>query len=167
MQRTLLTLALVTAAGVAAAQTVQPPVSSNANAGINSSINAGAAAPPGGGARLDSGAAVNSTLRGAQTTGGAQTYTNAQMPTPTGGPMNTNIGATGSAGTSANANMANVPAQRLTGAAGTAQRRIEQDGYKNVQNLQKGDDGLWRGTALRGNAQVQVTVDRAGRVSAQ
>ena len=36
--------------------------------------------------------------------------------------------------------------------AGTAQKRIEQDGYKNVQNLQRGSDGLWHGTAMRGNA---------------
>ena len=31
----------------------------------------------------------------------------------------------------------------------------------------KGADGLWRGTAMRGNTQVQVAVDRAGRVSTQ
>ena len=93
-----------------------------------------------------------------------QMNTNAQMPN---GQMNSTIGASGSTGASANANMANAPTQRLTGAAGTAQKRIEQDGYKSVQNLQKGADGLWRGDATRGNAKVQVTVDRAGRVSAQ
>ena len=64
------------------------------------------------------------------------------------------------------ANMASAPAQRLTGAAGIAQHRIEQDGYKNARNLQMGADGLWHGTAMRGNTQVQVSVDRAGRVSA-
>ena len=55
----------------------------------------------------------------------------------------------------------------MTGAAHTAQKRIEQDGYKSVQNLQRGSDGLWHGTAMRGNTSVQVTVDRTGRVSAQ
>jgi hypothetical protein len=159
MKRSLLTLALVTAACAAAAQTTQPPISSNANANINSSINAGAAAPPGGGARLDTGGTVRDTLRGAQTTGGAQVYTNAQMPTPTTGSVN--------GGASANADVANAPAPRMTGPAGTAQRLIEQDGYRNVQNLQKGDDGLWHGRAMRGNTPVQVTVDREGRVSAQ
>jgi hypothetical protein len=167
MKRTLFAVALVAAAGAAAAQTVQPPLSSNANAGINSTINAGAAAPAGGEARLDNSAAVNSTLRGAQTGGGAQVYTNAQMPTPTSGPMNTGVGVTGSASMSSDLSIANAPATRLGGPAGTAQRRIEQDGYKNVQNLQKGADGLWHGTAMRGNTQVQVTVDRAGRVAAQ
>jgi hypothetical protein len=55
----------------------------------------------------------------------------------------------------------------LTGAARTAQKRIEQDGYKSVQNVQQGSDGLWHGTAMRGGTSVQVTVDRAGRVAAQ
>ena len=63
--------------------------------------------------------------------------------------------------------MANAPAPRLTGAAGTAQRRIEMDGYKNVQGIAQGSDGLWHGRALRGNTEVQVTVDRAGNVSAR
>jgi hypothetical protein len=58
-------------------------------------------------------------------------------------------------------------AARMTGAAGTAQKRIEADGYKNVTGLAKGSDGLWHGTAIRGSTQVQVTVDRAGKVSAQ
>jgi putative membrane protein len=51
--------------------------------------------------------------------------------------------------------------------AATAQRRIEQDGYTDVQNLAKGPDGLWRGTALRDGKQVQVTVDRSGNVIAK
>jgi hypothetical protein len=101
---------------------------------------------------------------GAQMNTHTQMNTNSQMPA---GQMNGNIGANTGAGAGANANMANAPTQRLTGAAGTAQKRIEQDGYKSVQNLQKGADGLWHGTAMRGNTQVQVTVDRAGRVSAQ
>jgi len=68
---------------------------------------------------------------------------------------------------SADASVANAPTQQLAGAAATAQKRIEQDGYKNVQNVQKGDDGLWHGTAMRGNTQVQVTVDRSGHVKAK
>ena len=41
------------------------------------------------------------------------------------------------------------------------------DGYKNVQGLAQGPDGLWHGRAMRGNTEVQVTVDRAGNVSAR
>jgi hypothetical protein len=64
-------------------------------------------------------------------------------------------------------NVANLPSPRPADAATTAQKRIERDGYTNVQNLAKGDDGLWRGTATRGNSQVEVTVDRAGNVMVQ
>lgn len=154
MNRTLLTIALVAAAGTAGAQTVSTPAG-NVNAGAATSGSATMTVPPAG-----AGATMNS---------GAQMNTNAQMPAGqmNHGQMNGNMGATGSAGASANTNMANAPTQRLTGAAGTAQKRIEQDGYKSVQNLQRGVDGLWHGEAMRGNTKVKVTVDRAGRVSAQ
>jgi hypothetical protein len=56
---------------------------------------------------------------------------------------------------------------RLTGQAGIAQKRIEADGYKNVQGLAQGSDGLWHGRAMRGNAEVQVTVDKQGNVAQQ
>jgi hypothetical protein len=157
MKRTLLTIALMAAAGAVGAQTVSPPAGGNAGAGAATSGgatmngNAGTSAPQAGG--------------GAQMNSNTQTNTNAQMPP---GQMNNDQmnGNTG-AGANANPNMANAPTERLTGAAGTAQKRIEQDGYKSVQNLQKGDDGLWHGDAMRGNTKVKVTVDRAGRVAAQ
>ena len=62
---------------------------------------------------------------------------------------------------------ANPATERLSDAAATAQRRIERDGYTNVHNLAKGADGLWRGTATRGNSQVEVIVDRSGNVMVQ
>lgn len=173
MNRTLLTIALVAAAGTAGAQTVSTP-SGNINAGTSGAATM-TAPPAGAGATMNSGATVNSNagMRGAQTGGGAQMNTNPQMntnaQTPNGqmnnSQMNSNMGA--GANANANANLANAPTQRLTGAAGTAQKRIEADGYKGVQNLQKGADGLWHGDAMRGNSKVQVTVDRSGRVSAQ
>jgi hypothetical protein len=55
----------------------------------------------------------------------------------------------------------------LSGPALTAKKAIERDGYKDVQGLAKGSDGLWHGQAVRGSTHVQVTVDRSGRVSAQ
>ncbi|SJZ45203.1 hypothetical protein SAMN02745126_01119 [Enhydrobacter aerosaccus] len=63
--------------------------------------------------------------------------------------------------------VANASGQQLSSAALTARKAIERDGYKDVQGLAKGSDGLWHAQALRGNTQVQVTVDRAGMVSAQ
>ncbi len=98
------------------------------------------------------------------THGGSAQVQGVQLAT---GPQTQMNSASGGAGGSANPNMANAPSQPLTGAARTAQKRIEQDGYKSVQNLQQGSDGLWHGTAMRGNTPVQVTVDRSGRVSAQ
>ena len=170
MKRTLATLALVAAAGTAGAQTVQTQASGQpVQVPIGSTMNTGNSAttmPPGAGAPVGTTVTTNSNagMRGAQMNSGAQINSNTQMNS---GQMNSTMSASGSAGASSNANMANAPAPRLTGAAGTAQRRIEMDGYKNVQNLQRGADGLWQGTAMRGNAQVQVIVDRAGRVSAQ
>jgi hypothetical protein len=54
-----------------------------------------------------------------------------------------------------------------TGQAAIAQKRIESDGYKNVQGLALGSDGLWHGRAMRGSAEVQVTVDKQGNVTQQ
>jgi len=114
MKRTLLTLALIAAAGAAGAQTIQ-------------------------------------------TQGSGTMNTEAQVNSGTGTNTSTAPGMA--------PEMANAP--RLTGAAGTAQKRIEADGYKNVTGLAKGADGLWHGTAMRGNTSVQVTVDRSGKVTAQ
>jgi hypothetical protein len=153
MKRTLVTLALVAAAGTAGAQTVQMqnggqpvqmPIGSTMNTG-----NSATTQPPGGGVPV-----------------GNTVTTNSNAPTH-GSQMNSNMGASGSAGASSSQNMANAPAPSLTGAAGTAQRRIEMDGYRNVQGLAQGSDGLWHGRAMRGNTEVQVTVDRAGNVSAR
>jgi hypothetical protein len=47
-----------------------------------------------------------------------------------------------------------------------ARSAIEADGYKAVKNLVAGPDGTWRARALRGTAEVVLTVDRGGRVSA-
>lgn len=51
--------------------------------------------------------------------------------------------------------------------ASFAKTAIEQDGYKGVKGLAKGNDGLWRGRALRGVTEVAVSVDPSGNVSAQ
>lgn len=152
MKTTLLILALVAAAGVASAQTTSTPAGGAAGATMNNST-------------IMNG---NTGMRGDQMGVGTQTQTNSNVQSPATGQMNSNMNASGSAGASANPNLADAPSQQpLTGAARTAQKRIEQDGYKSVQNLQRGSDGLWHGTAMRGNTQVQVTVDRSGRVSAQ
>jgi len=47
-----------------------------------------------------------------------------------------------------------------------AKAAIEADGYKRVSLLGKGSNGTWRAKAYRGATDVQLTVDGAGRVSA-
>ena len=47
-----------------------------------------------------------------------------------------------------------------------AKAAIEADGYKRVSLLGRGTNGTWRAKAYRGTTDVQLTVDSAGRVSA-
>jgi hypothetical protein len=51
-------------------------------------------------------------------------------------------------------------------AQGAAKAAIEADGYKGVKLLNKGDNGIWHATALRGRTTVSLTVDASGSVSA-
>jgi hypothetical protein len=66
-------------------------------------------------------------------------------------------------------NVANQPAGRtLSGPPASeaqAKELILRDGYTRVDDLKKGDDGMWRGTAWRGDKNMQVTVDKEGKVS--
>jgi hypothetical protein len=48
---------------------------------------------------------------------------------------------------------------------GTAKAAIEADGYKRVSVIGKRGNGTWRAKAYRGQTEVQLTVDGAGRVS--
>jgi hypothetical protein len=84
-------------------------------------------------------------------------------PSPARAPAGTSSSATGSPP----ANVADAPGQQTGNAALTARRAIEHDGYKDVQDVAKGSDGLWHARAMRRNTQVEVTVDRTGRVFAR
>ena len=60
------------------------------------------------------------------------------------------------------------PARSMSGPPaneGQAKELILRDGYTDVGVLKKGNDGLWRGTAKRGDKSMQVTVDKDGKVS--
>jgi hypothetical protein len=46
-----------------------------------------------------------------------------------------------------------------------ARAAIEADGYKNVQVLRPGDNGVWHAKAFRGKTEVQLIVDARGSVS--
>jgi len=64
-------------------------------------------------------------------------------------------------------NTANAPALPNAPGSNNAAKRIQADGYKNVQGLIRGTDGKWHGTAMRGSTLVGVVVDGRGNVSTQ
>ena len=46
-----------------------------------------------------------------------------------------------------------------------ARAAVEADGYKGVELLRKGDNGLWHAKAFRGKTEVLLTVDSRGTVT--
>ena len=42
---------------------------------------------------------------------------------------------------------------------------VDQHGYSNVSTLKKGNDGIWRGTAMKNGSSVQVSVDYKGDIA--
>jgi hypothetical protein len=59
---------------------------------------------------------------------------------------------------------ANLPAAPNAQGSANAVKKIERDGYKNVQGMTRNPDGSWSGKALRGGAMVDVQVDARGNV---
>jgi hypothetical protein len=176
MKRTLMTLALVAAAGTAGAQTITTPPVGGATV-TPPSVGPGAVTTPPVAPPAVNTPAVPSGSVGA---GGASVTT---PPVSGGKVMPPSAGSAGATTPAVNPpsvstpgvdsrsvtvpNTANAPALPNAAGSGNARARIEADGYKNVQGLNRGPDGKWHGKALRGGAEVDVTVDAAGRVSAQ
>lgn len=50
---------------------------------------------------------------------------------------------------------------------GQARSRIEAQGFANVMDLKKDDQGIWRGRAMRNGQSTNVMLDFRGNVSAQ
>ncbi len=50
---------------------------------------------------------------------------------------------------------------------GQARSRIEAAGFSNVSELQKDDQGIWRGKAMRNGQSVGVALDYKGTIQAQ
>jgi len=170
MKRTLLTLALVTAAGAAGAQTVTTPPVGGATV-TPPSVGSGAVTTPPVAPPAASTPAVPSRSLGA---GGATV----QTPSASGGTIQppaagaagaTTPGVNPPSASTSGANVtlpstANAPALPNAQGSGNALKKIERDGYKNVQGLQRNPDGSWSGKALRGGAMVDVHVDARGNV---
>ena len=50
---------------------------------------------------------------------------------------------------------------------GQARSRIEAQGFSNVTDLRKDDQGIWRGKAMRNGQSIGVAIDYKGTVQAQ
>ena len=50
---------------------------------------------------------------------------------------------------------------------GQAKSRIESNGFANVSDLRKDDQGVWRGKAMKDGKSVTVSLDFQGNVTAQ
>lgn len=50
---------------------------------------------------------------------------------------------------------------------GEARRRIESSGYSTVADLKKDGDGIWRGSAMKDGAKVDVWLDYKGNIGQQ
>ncbi len=173
MKRTLLALALVTAAGAAGAQTVTTPPAGGATV-TPPSVGGGAVTAPPATAPTVNTPAVPSRSVGA---GGATVTT----PPVSGGAVQAPSGGAARATTPSvnppSVNTPGVPSQSVTppsqanlpaapNAQGSANavKKIEADGYKSVQGMTRNRDGSWSGKALRGGQMVDVHVDARGNV---
>ena len=105
------------------------------------------------------------------TTAIAQTTNSQGSGSSTAQPMNNNTG-------SSNPALTNKPADspQSTGSVepgansfteGQARSRIEAQGFSNVTDLRKDDQGIWRGKATRNGQSVSVAIDYKGTVQAQ
>jgi len=85
----------------------------------------------------------------------------AQNPPAQSGPNNSAVNSSGQ-------NNSNAPvAGRNSFTEGQAKSRIEEAGYKNVSELKKDDNGVWRGKASKGSdAPTDVSIDFQGNVNA-
>ena len=50
---------------------------------------------------------------------------------------------------------------------GQAKSRIESNGYANVSDLRKDDQGVWRGKAMKDGKSINVSLDFQGNVTGQ
>jgi hypothetical protein len=173
MKRTLLTLALVTAAGAAGAQTATTPSVGGATVTPPSvgggTVTTPPAAPPAANTPAMPSRSVGAggaTVTTPPVSGGAvqaPSTGSAGVATPSVNPPSASTPGVPSQSVTA-PNQANLPAMPNAQGSGNARAKIERDGYKNVQGLQRNADGSWSGKALRGGQMVDVTVDARGNV---
>ncbi len=153
-KRQLIALSFVALAATGvSAQTVTPPVTAPAPAGVTPTT-------PGTGT-IDNKPAATGATTGATGTATGSTGTTGATGTTTG---STGTGSVGSTGT-APAVTTNPP---LAGAnsftEAQARERITAAGFSTVGALRKDDSGIWRSTAQKGGKTVNVAVDFKGNI---
>jgi opacity protein-like surface antigen len=88
-------------------------------------------------------------------------FAQAQNPPAQSGPNNPAVNTTGT-------NNANAPVSGANSfTEGQAKSRIESNGYRNVSELKKDDNGVWRGKAMKDGKSVNVSLDFQGNVIAR
>ena len=75
--------------------------------------------------------------------------------------------ANGAVNTDANTNATDTAAASNSFTEGQAKDRAVAAGYTDIATLAKDNDGIWRGTAKKGSAPVNVAVDFKGNVVSQ
>lgn len=173
MKRTLLAMVLVTAASAAGAQTTTRPPAGGATATPPSVGSGTVTTPP----ATSPGVNTQSMPARSVGTGGATATTppmsGGTMQAPSAGSAGVTTPSASPPGTRAQGvpsqtvpapGQANVPALPNAQGSANAQKKIEADGYKDVQGLQRSSDGSWSGKALRGGQMVDVYVDARGNV---
>ena len=91
-------------------------------------------------------------------------------------PMNNNAGSNNAGSSNPAATVKPADSPQSTGSVepgansfteGQARSRIEAQGFSNVTELRKDDQGIWRGKAMRNGQAVGVAIDYRGTVQAQ
>ena len=173
MKRTLVTLALITVAGAAGAQTVTTPSVGGATVTPPSVGGGAVTTPPVAPPAVNTPAmpsrsvgAAGATVTTPPVSGGtvqAPSAGTAAVTTPGVNPPSVRTPGMPSQSVTA-PNQASLPAMPNAQGSGNARAKIERDGYKNVQGLQRNADGSWSGKALRGGQMVDIGVDARGNV---
>ena len=114
---------------------------------------------------LGTGAIAQTTVTGQPATGGASSAQSGGQPAVT--RPNTDHAEPGTAMTTGTVGNAQLEKGSNSFTEGQARSRLEQAGLKDVRDLKKDGDGIWRGAAMRDGHAVTVGFDFKGNVAVQ
>ena len=111
------------------------------------------------------GAFAQTTVTGQPATGGASSGTSGGQESVT--RPNTDHATPGAPSTTGTVPVANLEKGANSFTEGQVRSRLEQAGVRDVKDLKKDDQGIWRGQAMRDGKAVQVGFDFKGNVAIQ